>query len=100
MADEVGLEATAPAGTPVAFSSTDILRVEDGCLAEYWINSDTLLLLTQVGNLAIGKHSRWELRYTLHQQSFNPHPRTARRANSNWADELWCLLTSSVKLFR
>ncbi len=40
--------AQAPVGTPVAFAGTDILRVEDGQLAEYWVNSDTLLLLTQL----------------------------------------------------
>lgn len=41
--------ATAPAGTPVLFTGTDILRVEDDQLAEYWVNSDTLVLLTQLG---------------------------------------------------
>lgn len=41
--------ATAPAGTRVSFTGTDILRLEGGRLAEYWINSDTLLLLTQLG---------------------------------------------------
>lgn len=41
--------ATAPAGTPVSFTGTDILRLEGGQIAEYWINSDTLVLLTQLG---------------------------------------------------
>ncbi len=40
--------AQAPVGTPLSFTGTDILRVEDGQLAEYWVNSDTLLLLTQL----------------------------------------------------
>ena len=40
--------ATAPAGTPVSFTGTDILRLEGG-QAEYWVNSDTLVLLTQLG---------------------------------------------------
>lgn len=40
--------AEAPAGTNVDFTGTDILRVADGQLAEYWVNSDTLQLLTQL----------------------------------------------------
>ena len=44
--------AGAPAGTRVDFTGTDILRVADGRLAEYWVNSDTLLLLTQLQALA------------------------------------------------
>jgi predicted ester cyclase len=40
--------AAAPAGTRIDFTGTDILRVADGRLAEYWVNSDTLLLLTQL----------------------------------------------------
>ncbi len=40
--------ANAPVGTRVDFTGTDVLRVEDGRLAEYWVNSDTLLLLTQL----------------------------------------------------
>ncbi len=40
--------AAAPAGTAVDFTGTDILRVSGGQLAEYWVNSDTLLLLTQL----------------------------------------------------
>ena len=44
--------AGAPAGTKVDFTGTDILRVADGRLAEYWLNSDTLLLLTQLQAIA------------------------------------------------
>ena len=40
--------ARAPIGTPVNFTGTDFLRVERGQVAEYWVNSDTLLLLTQL----------------------------------------------------
>lgn len=40
--------AGAPAGTRVDFTGTDILRLAGGRLAEYWVNSDTLLLLTQL----------------------------------------------------
>jgi predicted ester cyclase len=40
--------AAAPAGTRVDFTGTDILRVADGLLAEYWLNSDTLQLMTQL----------------------------------------------------
>lgn len=40
--------AGAPVGTRVAFTGSDLLRVADGRLAEYWVNSDTLLLLTQL----------------------------------------------------
>ena len=40
--------AGAPPGTRVDFTGTDILRVANGRLAEYWVNSDTLLLLTQL----------------------------------------------------
>lgn len=40
--------ASAPAGTPVDFTGTDLLRTEHGRLAEYWLNSDTLQLVTQL----------------------------------------------------
>lgn len=40
--------AAAPAGTPVSFTGIDLLRVEDGQIAEYWLNADTLGLLTQL----------------------------------------------------
>ena len=41
--------ATAPAGTAVSFTGTDILRVADGRLVEYWINSDVHVLAAQLG---------------------------------------------------
>jgi predicted ester cyclase len=44
--------AGAPAGTSVDFTGTDILRVADGRLAEYWVNSDTLRLVTQLQAIA------------------------------------------------
>jgi predicted ester cyclase len=44
--------ASAPAGTEVAFGGTDILLVRDGHLAEYWVSSDGLSLMQQLG--AIG----------------------------------------------
>lgn len=40
--------AAAPLGTRIAFTGTDVLRVAGGRLAEYWVNSDTLLLMTQL----------------------------------------------------
>ncbi len=40
--------ATAAPGTPVAFTGTDLLRIEDGRIAEYWINSDVHVLLDQL----------------------------------------------------
>lgn len=40
--------AAAPVGTKVDFTGTDILRVQDGRLVEYWLNSDVLVLLTQL----------------------------------------------------
>lgn len=40
--------AGAPAGTEVTFHGTDILRVEGGRVAEYWLNADTLDLMTQL----------------------------------------------------
>jgi predicted ester cyclase len=44
--------ATAAAGTPIAFTGTDILRQRDGRLVEYWLNGDTLDLLRQLGAVA------------------------------------------------
>ncbi len=41
--------ATAAAGTPVAFNGTDMVRIEDGAVVEYWLVSDTLTLLSQLG---------------------------------------------------
>ncbi|MFF4351152.1 ester cyclase [Streptomyces sp. NPDC001530] len=36
-------------GNEVAFTGTDTLRVEDGQLAEYWANADSLLFVQQLG---------------------------------------------------
>ena len=36
-------------GREISFTGTDILRVVEGMLAEYWVNSDTLLLMQQLG---------------------------------------------------
>ena len=36
-------------GHEVYFTGTDILRVADGKGAEYWVNSDTLPLMQQLG---------------------------------------------------
>lgn len=40
--------AKARPGTVVTFTGTDTLRMRDGRFAEYWVNSDTLSLLTQL----------------------------------------------------
>ncbi|MCT9007697.1 ester cyclase [Streptomyces rhizosphaerihabitans] len=40
--------AKAAPGTEVAFTGTDTLRIRDGRFVEYWVNSDTLQLLTQL----------------------------------------------------
>ena len=40
--------AGAPAGTVITFHGTDILRVADGQIVEYWLNGDTLDLMTQL----------------------------------------------------
>ncbi len=41
--------ATAPAGTPISFGGNDLLRVEAGKLVEYWVSSDGLYLMAQLG---------------------------------------------------
>lgn len=40
--------AGAAVGTDVAFHGTDILRISDDRVAEYWLNSDTFDLMTQL----------------------------------------------------
>jgi predicted ester cyclase len=40
--------ATAPAGTPVAFTGTDVPGVLEGKLAEYWVGSDMHVLSAQL----------------------------------------------------
>jgi len=40
---------TAAAGTPVEFSGIDIFRLRDGQIAEYWVSSDALQLMQQLG---------------------------------------------------
>jgi predicted ester cyclase len=40
--------AGAPVGTAVTFHGTDILRVADAQIVEYWLNGDTLDLMTQL----------------------------------------------------
>jgi predicted ester cyclase len=46
--------ATAPTGTPVAFGGMDLLRVREGRFAEYWVSSDGLQLMAQLGALGPG----------------------------------------------
>jgi predicted ester cyclase len=36
-------------GRTVAFTGTDIVRIEDGKFAEYWLNADTLSFMQQIG---------------------------------------------------
>ena len=40
---------SAPAGTEVAFGGTDVLRVAGDRFAEYWVSSDGLSLMEQLG---------------------------------------------------
>lgn len=40
--------AKAEPGTVVTFTGTDTLRARDGRFVEYWVNTDTLSLLTQL----------------------------------------------------
>ncbi|MEU0546425.1 ester cyclase [Micromonospora sp. NPDC005979] len=40
--------ATAAPGTPVRFTGTDTLRIRRGLITDYWLNADTLLLVTQL----------------------------------------------------
>lgn len=41
--------ATAAAGTHVAWGGADMLRIEGGRIAEYWVSSDVMELLRQLG---------------------------------------------------
>lgn len=41
--------ATAKVGTVVTFTGTDVLRISGNQLAEYWLVTDTAMLLTQLG---------------------------------------------------
>ena len=40
-----------PSGRPVTVAGTDIVRLEDGKLAEHWANFDQLGLMAQIGAL-------------------------------------------------
>lgn len=40
--------ATAAVGTPVAFAGTDILRIKDGRITDYWLNSDVHVMAAQL----------------------------------------------------
>ena len=46
-----GFPGAAPeaAGRHITFAGTDILRIADDQLAEYWANADSLLFLQQLG---------------------------------------------------
>ncbi len=46
--------ATAAAGTPVAFGGIDLLRARGDRFAEYWVSSDGLALMGQLGALGSG----------------------------------------------
>ncbi|MEV6559465.1 ester cyclase [Nocardia sp. NPDC051756] len=41
--------ATVPVGTAIRFTGTDILRIEQDLIAEYWVNSDVHVLLATLG---------------------------------------------------
>ncbi len=41
--------ATAETGTPITFRGIDVWRIEDGKVAEYWVASDGLHLMSQLG---------------------------------------------------
>ncbi|MFE9577552.1 ester cyclase [Nocardia sp. NPDC006044] len=41
--------ATAPVGTAIRFTGIDILRIERNLIVEYWVNSDTHVLLGSLG---------------------------------------------------
>ena len=43
--------AHAPAGTVVSFAGADFLRVQDGKIVEYWLSSDMLDMMGQLGML-------------------------------------------------
>jgi len=43
--------ATVPEGTEVTFGGIDIMRVAGGRLAEYWVSSDGISLMQQLGAL-------------------------------------------------
>ena len=47
--------ATAAAGTPVGFGGIDLLRVRGDRFAEYWVSSDGLALMAQLGALGPGR---------------------------------------------
>jgi hypothetical protein len=40
---------TAEPGTEVSFGGTDVFRIRDGRFSEYWVSSDGLALMTQLG---------------------------------------------------
>ena len=41
--------ATAPPGTPISFGGIDVWRLENGKVVEYWVASDGLHLMAQLG---------------------------------------------------
>lgn len=41
--------ATVSTGTSITFGGMDIMRIEAGKIAEYWVSSDGLHLMTQLG---------------------------------------------------
>jgi predicted ester cyclase len=45
--------ATVPAGAPVAFSGSDVMRAENGRFVEYWTVSDALGLMKRLGVAAL-----------------------------------------------
>jgi hypothetical protein len=47
--------ATAAAGTPVGFGGIDLLRARGDRFAEYWVSSDGLALMDQLGALGPGR---------------------------------------------
>jgi predicted ester cyclase len=43
--------ATAPVGTPIAFNGIDLLRIANAKIVEYWVSSDGMYLMQQLGVL-------------------------------------------------
>jgi predicted ester cyclase len=43
--------ATSPVGTQIAFSGIDLLRIANGKIVEYWVSSDGMYVMQQLGVL-------------------------------------------------
>ena len=80
-----------PTGKSVEFGGTDIIRVEDGKVAEHWGTTDTMSLMQQIGAVAVSLNeadARWWPERRSQRDASARRVACSRRAETTQARQL------------